>query len=130
MAHPPDANIDDWGARLRMWGLGLTRPGATTPEAVVAHLTAMQAQEHPYARWSVAQRMRGSPRAAMVDDAFDDGRILRTHVLRPTWHYVAATDLHWLLGLSGPRVDAGNARRHAELELDARTLKLATDRIA
>jgi hypothetical protein len=113
-----------------MPGLGLTRPGAPTPEAVVAHLTAMQSQEHPYARWSVAQRMRGSPTAALVDNAFDEGRILRTHVLRPTWHYVAATDLRWLMGLSGRRVDAGNARRHAELELDAETLNKATDRIA
>jgi hypothetical protein len=130
MADPPDATAADWVARRRMPGLGLTRPGVATPEAVVAHLTAMQSQEHPYARWSVTQRMRGSPTAAAVDDAFDDGRILRTHVLRPTWHYVAATDLRWLMALSGPRVDAGNARRHAELELDATTLNQATNRIA
>jgi hypothetical protein len=130
MADPPDAPTGDWVARGRMPSLGLARPGAARPEAVVAHLTAMQSQEHPYARWSVAQRMRGSPTAAVVDKAFDDGRILRTHVLRPTWHYVAATDLRWLMGLSGRRVDAGNARRHAELELDAATLNKATNRIA
>lgn len=130
MADPPDASTAGWVARRRLPGLGLTRTGAATPEAVVAHLTAMQSQEHPYARWSVAQRMRGSSSAAVVDKAFDDGRILRTHVLRPTWHYVAATDLQWLMGLSGPRVDAGNARRHAELELDATTLNRATNCIA
>jgi hypothetical protein len=130
MARRPDATTGDWVVRRRMPGLGLSRSGAATPEAVVAKLIAIQSQEHPYARWSVAQRMRGSPTAAVVDDAFDEGRILRTHVLRPTWHYVAATDLRWLMGLSGPRVDAGNARRHAELELDPATLNTATNRIA
>jgi hypothetical protein len=130
MSGPPDATTGESLARQRMAGLGLSRSGAATPEAVVAHLTAMQSQEHRYARWSVAQRMRGSPTAAAVDNAFDEGRILRTHVLRPTWHYVAATDLRWLMGLSGPRVDAGNARRHSELELDAATLNKATNRIA
>jgi Winged helix DNA-binding domain len=130
MTDPPDTTIGTSIARQRMPGLGLTRPGAATPEAVVARLTAMQSQEHPYARWSVAQRMRASPTAAVVDEAFDEGRILRTHVLRPTWHYVAATDLRWLMGLSGPRVDAGNARRHAELELDAPTLNQAMNGIA
>jgi hypothetical protein len=62
-----------------------------------------------------------------VDTAFDEGRILRTHVLRPTWHYVARDDLRWLMALSGPVVDAGNARRYRELELDARTRARATD---
>lgn len=78
----------------------------------------MQAQEHPYARWSVAQRMARPTTAAEIDAAFDDGELLRTHVLRPTWHYVAPDDLRWLLTLSGPRVEAWNARRLDELELD------------
>jgi hypothetical protein len=58
----------------------------------------------------------------VIDQAFDEGSFLRTHVLRPTWHYVAATDLRWLIRLSGPRVDAGNARMYARLGLDATTL--------
>jgi hypothetical protein len=93
-----------------------------SPEAAVAHLVAMQAQEHAYARWSVAQRTRGQVNASVVDRAYDDGRFLRTHVLRPTWHYVARDDLRWLIGVSGPRVDARNARRYRELGLDTRTL--------
>jgi hypothetical protein len=90
----------------------------------------MQAQEHAYARWSVAQRTAGPPSASAVDTAFDEGRILRTHVLRPTWHYVAASDLRWLARLSGPRVDAANARRHYELGLDASTLNRSNEVIA
>jgi Winged helix DNA-binding domain len=120
----------DWIARRRLRGLLLRGIGPARPEEVVGHLTAMQAQEHAYARWSVAQRMAGSPSASDADAAFDEGRILRTHVLRPTWHYVAADDLRWLIRLSGPRVDAANARRHRELGLDAKTLIRSNDVIA
>ena len=66
----------------------------------------------------------------VVDRAFHEGRFLRTHMLRPTWHYVAARDLRWLIGLSGPRVDAANMRQYKELSLDARTLNRSTDLIA
>ena len=83
----------------------------------------MQAQEHPYARWSVAQRMSTQTTAADIDAAFDAGELIRTHVLRPTWHYVAPDDLRWLLTVSGPRVEAWNSRRLGELELDTRRLE-------
>jgi hypothetical protein len=89
----------------------------------------MQAQEHRYAIWSVGQRTGGATRSD-VDRAFDDGELLRTHVLRPTWHFVSSRDLRWLIGLSGPRVISRSARRHQELELDARTLARANDVIA
>ena len=109
-------------AARRMRALGLWEQRHNSPEDVVAHLTAMQAQEHPFARWSVAQRVAGGASASAVDRAFDEGDILRTHVLRPTWHYVARRDLRWLIAMSGPRVLARSARRSADLGLDARTL--------
>lgn len=120
----------DWIARRRLQGLRLRGAGPATPGDVAGDLTAMQAQEHAYAQWSVAQRAAGAPARPAVASAFADGRILRTHVLRPTWHYVAPRDLRWLIGLSGPRVNAGNARRYAELGLDARTLARSDDVIA
>ncbi len=123
-------NEAEWIARLRMRALRLWGSGLPTPAGAVGYLTAMQAQEHPYARWSVAQRTRSAPGISVLDRAFDEGHILRTHVLRPTWHYVAPQDLRWLLGLSGPRLNARNARRYRELGLDARTLARATNVIA
>ena len=45
--------------------------------------------------------------------------ILRTHVLRPTWHFVAPEDLRWLLALTGPRLKRGDASRRRALEIDA-----------
>jgi hypothetical protein len=119
-------------ARARMVGLGLwnTRADAQarTPADVVRNLVAMQAQEHAYARWSIGQRCGAS--ASVVDADFDAGRILRTHVLRPTWHYATPDDLRWLLALTGRRIDAANRLRYQELGLDARTRRRATDVIA
>jgi hypothetical protein len=94
-------------------------PFRSPVETVRAHL-AMQAQDYAPAKWSIGQRS-ASLTHADVDRALADGSIVRTHVLRPTWHFVAAEDLRWLMALSGPRVQQGNARRYAELGLDART---------
>jgi hypothetical protein len=124
----PAAPSSESIARARMVGLGLWRASGGAPAEVVSHLVAMQAQEHAYARWSVGQRC-GAP-ASVVDAAFDDGRILRTHVLRPTWHYATPDDLRRLLALTGPRIDAANRRRYEELGLDPRTRRRATDVIA
>ena len=33
------------------------------------------------------------------------GEVVRTHVLRPTWHYVARADIDWLLALTSPRIN-------------------------
>ena len=83
-----------------LWGTPLERP-----DDVVRWLLAMQAQEYPVAKWSVAQRTRGVTNAGM-DRAFTDGTILRTHVLRPTWQFVLPEDIRWLLRLSAPHVKA------------------------
>jgi hypothetical protein len=65
--------------------------------------------------------MRDGAVDADVDRAFDEGRILRTHVMRPTWHFVAPADIRWLLELTGPRVQQRMRPYNRHLELDART---------
>jgi hypothetical protein len=73
-----------------------------SPADVVDHLVAVQSQEFGLARWSVGQRSGADD--AMVISLLDAGELLRTHVLRPTWHYVRPADLRWLQQLTGPRV--------------------------
>ncbi|HET6361293.1 MAG TPA: winged helix DNA-binding domain-containing protein [Gemmatimonadota bacterium] len=91
---------------------------------MVEWLCAVQAQDYPAAKWALGSRMRSAVDAD-VERAFDDGAILRTHLLRPTWHFVRPADIRWLLALTAPRVKAGLAYRHKQLELDARTLRRA-----
>lgn len=107
--------------RRRLSNSGLTSPRAATPAEIVGHHGAVQTQDYAPAKWSVGQRARG-----LTDDDLDqalaDGSIVRTHVLRPTWHLVAGTDLRWLQELTGPRVRRHNAPRYRELGLDAKVL--------
>lgn len=111
-------------ARLRMRRSALTDRRFDSAAAVVRHHGAMQAQEEALARWSIGQRARGVTEAD-VDEAIAAGAIVRTHVLRPTWHFVAASDVRWLLALTGPRVRQATAARFRELELDGPTLARA-----
>ncbi|MEX2457497.1 MAG: crosslink repair DNA glycosylase YcaQ family protein, partial [Actinomycetota bacterium] len=116
-------------ARRRMRAQHLWGPPLATPEEVVRSLAGMQAQEYAFAKWSVAQRAKGVDDAAM-EAAFAEGRILRTHVLRPTWHFVLPEDIRWMLELTGPRVLARMASGYRELGLDERTLTRSTRAIA
>lgn len=69
----------------------------------MSRLLAVQAENPAQSAWAVAARTV-RPDGSALDEALAEGRVLRTHVLRPTWHYVAAADLDWLLALTGPRV--------------------------
>lgn len=104
-------------ARWRLSSVGLQRPTKAGPADVVGRLLAVQSQDHGPATWSVGQRIVGAT-AAEVDAAFDAGEILRTHVLRPTWHYVTPHDIRWLLALTAPRVHRLNALMYARHGLD------------
>jgi len=95
----------------------LAAPPLDTAEAAVGLLVAVQSQDYPGAKWSLGQRVRGATDAAL-DRAFSEGRILRTHVLRPTWHFVTPNDIRWLLRLSAPRVLMQCAYQYPALELD------------
>jgi hypothetical protein len=90
-------------AHRRLHNQHLSGPALPDPAAVVRHLGASQAQEYAMAKWSLGQRSAGADDAA-VQAALDSGAVLRTHVLRPTWHFVAPEDLRWMLALTGPRV--------------------------
>ncbi len=98
----------------------LTGAGFKAADEVVRWHLAMQAQDYGPASWSIGQRSTGLVRED-VDEALASGSIIRTHVLRPTWHFVARNDIRWLLALSGPRVQQGSAGRYRELGLDSRT---------
>ena len=83
----------------------LTAPAFAQPDAVVGWLGAVQAQDYAAAKWALGLRLPAATDAAL-DAAFAAGTILRTHVLRPTWHFVAPADIRWLLALTAPRVHA------------------------
>ena len=114
--------IDPVAWRLR--SQRLVGPGCRTPADVVTWLGAMQAQDYSGAKWAVGLR------ASTVDDqaierAYDEGAILRTHLMRPTWHFVSPADIRWIQMLTGPRVHSLNAVYYRRAGLEASVLRRA-----
>lgn len=87
-----------------------------TAGELVGWMGAMQAQDYGMAKWAVGVRLPGSTDKA-VEAAIDKGEILRTHLMRPTWHLVAAADIHWMLALTAPKIKAAMSSRQRQLGL-------------
>jgi hypothetical protein len=93
-------------------------------------LTCVQSQERDHAFFSLGMRARKATHAS-VRAEYDSLGFLRTHILRPTWHFVTPEDVRWILALTSPRVIAGMAARHRRLGLhDARAVNRACDALA
>src|SRR6266545_7686009 len=87
------------------------------PGDVVQWLGAVQAQDYAAAKWALGLRSQGVTDPD-IEQAFTDGTILRTHVMRPTWHFVTPADIRWMLTLTAPRVHQLSAYYNRQLELD------------
>jgi hypothetical protein len=103
----------------------LITPDLTDAPALVAWMGAVQAQEYEPARWGLGLRLRGAPVAGDLERDLARGAIVRTHAMRPTWHFVAARDLSWIQALTGPNVQRRMAAYQRYFELDSRTLARA-----
>ncbi len=87
------------------------------PAELVGWMGAVQAQDFAGAKWALGQRLPGATDSS-IEEAFNEGSILRTHVMRPTWHFVTPADIRWMLELTAPRVNALASYYYRQLELD------------
>src|SRR5215471_4517627 len=109
-------------AHRRLHNQHLTHRTLETPQALVEWLGAVQAQDFAAAKWALGLRLRGVTDDS-IEQAFTDGALLRTHVMRPTWHFVSPADIGWLLALTAPRVQQALAYSNRKLELDEVVLR-------
>lgn len=108
--------------RRRLANQHLVASALKTPAQVVAAQGAVQSQDFYGGLWGIGLRLPPTT-DAKVEEWFTDGRILRFHILRPTWHFVAREDARWLLALSGPRLNKVDVGIHVQLGVDAALLK-------
>lgn len=108
-------------ACVRLQSHQLDTPSFHTPQELVRWMGAVQAQEYNMAKWALGIRLP-SATLADVEKALREGEILRTHVMRPTWHFVAAEDIRWMLRLTGERIKAANEQyaKSINLEIEAK----------
>lgn len=116
-------------ARRRMFAQRLWGAPFDDASAALRAVGAVQSQEFAVAKWSLGQRSKGSDEGR-VDRLYAEGAILRTHALRPTWHFVLPEDIGWLQALTGPRVNARNGPIYRRLELDVETFATSQSAIA
>lgn len=106
-------------AAIRLISQQIAGTQFTTPKEMVGWMGAMQAQDYRMAKWALGIRVHEATEKN-IEAAIDSGKIIRTHLLRPTWHFVSADDIYWMLALSGPRIKAAQKSREKQLELTER----------
>jgi hypothetical protein len=106
---------------LRLSNQNISRAQFNSPGDLLSWMGAMQSQDYPMSKWAVGTRLRGSSET-QVNEALDSGSVLRTHVLRPTWHLVAAENIRWMLRLTAPVIKSSAKTRYRNLELDSNLL--------
>lgn len=99
---------------------------AKNTKELVSWMGAMQAQDFQQAKWAIGVRL---PKLTeqQIESAFNQGSIIRSHLLRPTWHLVSSDDIYWLIELSAPQIKSATKSRHRDLELSENVLKRSTE---
>ncbi len=103
-------------SNCRLFSQKIASTEFTSAKEVVGWMGAMQAQDFAMAKWAVGIRLL-NPTNAKIEKALNKGEILRTHVMRPTWHFVAAEDIYWLLDLTAAKIKSSMKSRDKDLEL-------------
>jgi hypothetical protein len=103
-------------ANIRLQHQQIAHTAFKKAKDLVAWMGAMQSQDYNMAKWAIGIRLPNATQKT-IEAAIHKGEIIRTHILRPTWHFVSAEDIHWMLALSAPKLKASLKARHNELEL-------------
>jgi hypothetical protein len=103
-------------AITRLGAQKIMSPDFSNPVEILHHMGAMQSQDFQMAKWAIGCRLL-NPSEKKVEDSFNNAEILRTHLMRPTWHFVAAEDIYWMLDLTSPQIKSAMNARHDHLEI-------------
>ncbi len=103
-------------ANLRLINQLIARKEFTNPKDVASWMGGMQAQDYGMAKWAIGLRLQNFT-DKQVETAMENGEIIRIHVLRPTWQFISADDVYWMLGLTSPHIKASIKSRHIQLGL-------------
>ena len=115
--------------KTRLYNQQIACSSVSTAQELVGHMGALQAQDYQMVKWAIGVRLPASTKET-IEQAISDGSIIRTHLLRPTWHLVAAKDLRWMLELTVPRINVAMRHRHNHLLLTQKLIAKSNNTIA
>lgn len=107
---------------IRLHNQQIAATNLKTPKELIGWMGAMQAQDYNQAKWAIGVRMPHLTEA-QIESAFNNGEIIRTHLMRPTWHFVSADDIYWMLELTAPQIKSTTKSRNRDLGLTETILK-------
>ncbi len=116
-------------AQQRLYNQCISGQKLKKPAEIVKYMGAIQAQDYAGAKWALGLRLQKSNDAA-IDKALAKGSIIRTHVLRPTWHFVSPADARLMIELTAPRINAFSASQYRQFQLDDAVFKKSNDALA
>jgi predicted RNA-binding protein with PIN domain len=93
-----------------------------TVKVLINYMGAIQAQDYLMSKWAIGVRLENSSEK-IINEAIDKGEILRTHLLRPTWHFVSSENIYWMLELTASRIKQSMSSRNRELDLTREVFK-------
>jgi hypothetical protein len=108
-------------ANMRLYSQQIAASKFKKPKELVKWMGAMQAQDYNMAKWAIGIRLPGSTDDT-VEDAVTKGQIIRTHLMRPTWHFVSSEDIYWMLELTGPQIKTSLKTREKQLGITEKIL--------
>lgn len=111
---------------IRQYNQQIAAANFTSAHQLINHMGAMQAQDFNHAKWAVGLRLPDFTEK-QVEDAFIRGEILRTHLMRPTWHFVSPDDIYGLLELSAKQIKSAMKARNRQLELTEEVFKTSQE---
>jgi hypothetical protein len=101
---------------LRSFNQQITFSKFRTAKEIAGWLGAIQAQDYNMAKWALGLRLQHSTEIT-INNEIDFGNIIRTHLLRPTWHIVSSRDIYWIQQLTAPRIRSSVKYRDRQLGL-------------
>jgi len=111
---------------LRLYNQNLTFQSFTKPQEVVSWFGAIQSQDFAAAKWALAIRTKNQTDQS-IENAFNNGLVLRTHIMRPTWHFVTPEDIGWILELTAEKLHKFNGYYYRKSGLDKKVFDKSND---
>jgi hypothetical protein len=116
LKHPEDKMNLKEISNYRIINQRIAKTEFNSAKEIVGWMGAMQAQDYSMAKWAIGLRLMNSTEDA-IENSLNKGEIIRTHIMRPTWHFVSAEDIYWMLELTSPQIKPLLKSRHKALEL-------------
>ena len=113
---------------IRLINQQVVSSGFKRVESLVYYMGAMQAQDYAMAKWAVGCRVPGCTDLD-VEASISAAGVIRTHLMRPTWHLVSPEDIYWMLDLTAPQIKMLAKSRHRELGLSELILEKSYETI-